>query len=408
MNRTVDITIIGAGPAGLIAAMQLNKKGYKVQVLEKSTFPRFVIGESLLPACMDVLDELDLVEELKLKNHQKKTGATFCRGEEECEFFFENQHTDGWSWTWQVKRADFDKDLFDIACSRGIDILTGCEVTDVTCTKEVQTVVYSHNGENVTLSSKFVLDASGYGRVLPRLMNLESTSDLPNRGAIYSHITDENRTKKNGENIFVHSFNDNKDWIWVIPFNDNTSSVGVVGGLDTIESMEGEGKLLNFFQNFDDLKGRFEGQDLLIPIDSKKGYSVKAKTLHGDGFVLCGNSTEFIDPVFSSGVTFAMISGNLAAKLVDRQLTGDTVDWDTEYDLFLEKGLKVFKAFIRMWYDGTFQRIVFAKYTSDGIRKQICSVLAGYVWDETNPFISKGERVLKNLMRVIEFGEQEK
>jgi flavin-dependent dehydrogenase len=239
-------------------------------------------------------------------------------------------------------------------------------------------------------------------------MNLESTSDLPNRGAIYSHITDENRTKKNGENIFVHSFNDNKDWIWVIPFNDSTSSVGVVGGLDTIESMEGEGKLLSFFQNFEDLKGRFSDQDLLIPIDSKKGYSVKAKTLHGDGFVLCGNSTEFIDPVFSSGVTFAMISGNLAAKLVDRQLKGESVDWVNEYDLFLEKGLKVFKAFIKMWYDGTFQRIVFAKYTSDGIRRQICSVLAGYVWDESNPFITKGERVLKNLMKVIAFGEQEK
>jgi flavin-dependent dehydrogenase len=407
MNRTVDITVIGAGPSGLIAAMQLNKQGYNVQVLEKSSFPRFVIGESLLPACMDVLDELDLVEELKLKNHQIKTGATFCKGQEECEFFFENQHTDGWSWTWQVKRADFDKDLYEIASARGINIFTDCEVTKVTCTKDVQEVVYIKDGEEVILRSSFVLDASGYGRVLPRLMNLEATSDLPDRGAIYSHITDANRTKKNGENIFVHSFNDDKDWIWVIPFNDQTSSVGVVGSTDTIKSMSGEGKLLEFFQNFQDLNGRFEKEEFTIPVDKKIGYSVKSKSLHGDGFVLCGNSTEFLDPVFSSGVTFAMISGNLAAKLVDRQLKGEKVDWDVEYDQFLVKGLKVFKAFIRMWYDGTFQRIVFAKYTSDGIRRQICSVLAGYVWDESNPFIYKGERVLKNLMRVVEFGEQE-
>ena len=251
------------------------------------------------------------------------------------------------------------------------------------------------------------MDASGYGRVLPRLLDLEATTDLPTRGAIYSHITDENRTKKNGENIFVHSFNDNRDWIWVIPFNDNTSSVGVVGDLSTVESLEGEGKLLNFFQNFDDLKGRFEGQSFKLPVDSKKGYSVKAKQLHGDGFALCGNSTEFIDPVFSSGVTFAMISGNLSAKLVDRQLNGENVDWQAEYDEYLAKGLKVFKAFIRMWYEGTFQRIVFAKYTSEGIRRQICSVLAGYVWDETNPFITKGERVLSNLMKVVSYAEEE-
>lgn len=404
----IQPVIIGAGPAGIVAALKLKKNGYDPIVLEKKSFPRFEIGESLLPACMDVFDDIGIIDELKSFNHQVKTGATFCRGEDSCEFLFENQHYDGWGWTWQVKREEFDKQLYEIAVSKGIEISLNTHVENVRKNSSGFDITVLKEGIESTISAAFIFDASGYGRVLPRQFNLEASSDLPNRGAVYSHITDTDRTIKNGENIFVHAFNNNRDWIWVIPFNNDTASIGIVGDIETVEKHSSLEEFNAFFKEFKDLKGRFDNQTLVREIDSKKGYSVKASSLHGEGYVLCGNSTEFLDPIFSSGVTFAVISASKAVDLFLREQKNESPNWEEEYDNFLDRGIEVFKTFIKMWYDGTFQRIVFAKYTQQSIKNQICSVLAGYVWDESNPFISKRDKVLKNLLKVIEFGEQEK
>lgn len=399
--------IIGAGPAGLIAAMKLKRNGYNPIVLEKRSFPRFEIGESLLPACMEILDDLDLIDDLKSFRHQVKTGATFCREKDSCEFLFEDQYSNGWGWTWQVKREEFDQQLYQVALSRGINIILNADVVQIEKKDKLFVVQVHTNNLNKEFVSEFLFDASGYGRVLPRQFKLEADSELPNRGAVYTHITDTNRTIKNGENIFVHAFNNNRDWIWVIPFNDETASIGIVGDISTIEKYQSKDSFEDFFKSFNDLNGRFLNQEIVRPIESKKGYSVKASSLHGDGYVLCGNSTEFLDPIFSSGVTFAMISGSLAVDLFLKEQQDEIVDWQKEYDEYLERGLNVFKAFIKMWYEGTFQRIAFAKYVQPSIKSQICSVLAGYVWDESNPFITKQDKVLKNLLKVIEFGEQE-
>src|SRR5215204_606894 len=108
-----DVLVIGAGPAGTIAASIVNKAGYSVRIVEKQKFPRFVVGESLLPRCMEALDEAGLLEAVKAKNFQQKSGAKFVWGDKLCDFSFEQQHTKGWTWTWQVKRAEFDKTLAD-------------------------------------------------------------------------------------------------------------------------------------------------------------------------------------------------------------------------------------------------------------------------------------------------------
>ena len=313
--QKVDVLVIGAGPAGTVAASYLRNQGYHVMILEKEKFPRFQIGESLLPCCMQHLEEAGLLEAVKARNFQKKTGAAFMRGDQRCEFLFSEQFTEGWTWTWQVKRADFDLTLAEATRAKGVDVNFECEVLNVTADKDRQTTEYLDiEGNTQTVQSRFIIDSSGYGRVLPRLFDLSKPSAFTPRGAVFSHLEDVNRTEKTSNNIFVHSFDNNRSWIWAIPFSDGSTSVGIVSDKEKIMDLaanDGE-KYKAFIRDFEDLNGRFKNSELKFEPRNILGYSVGVKTMFGDGFVLSGNSTEFLDPIFSSGVTFATASGLLS------------------------------------------------------------------------------------------------
>ena len=125
------------------------------------------------------------------------------------------------------------------------------------------------------------------------------------------------------------------------------------------------------------------------PVNQIGGYSANVSSLHGNGFVLLGNAGEFLDPVFSSGVTIALKSASLAVPLVDRQLRGLSVDWQTEYEQVLRKGIEVFRAYVTAWYDGRFQRLIFQPNQLLTIKLMICSILAGFVWDDSNPMTQR-------------------
>jgi len=400
-----DVVVIGAGPAGSTAAAYLNRKGYRILVLEKERFPRFVIGESLLPNCMNFLDEAGLLQAIGKYDFQVKTGATFSKEDQRCNFYFNEQHsTESWSWTWQVKRKEFDQKLIEEAQRQGVEVHFETEVIDVKTTSKLQTISYKKsNGESGDVNCKFIIDASGYGRVIPRLFNLNKPSDLHARGSIYTHIVDTKRGEIENNNIFIQSFNSNESWFWIIPFSDETASVGIVSSNQNIEDYsknDGE-KFITFLHTHPGLTERFPLAKLLFKPQKIQGYSIGVEKMHGEGFVLCGNSTEFLDPVFSSGVTLAIGSALMAAKLVDRSLKNEAVNWTSEYDDVLKKGIAVFRSYVNGWYDGTLETIFFADQVDQKIKRQICSVLAGYVWDETNPFATKHQTVLKTLAKVI-------
>ncbi|MCW5919245.1 MAG: tryptophan 7-halogenase, partial [Bacteroidetes bacterium] len=311
--ENVDVLIIGAGPSGSVASAYLNKQNIKVLVLEKQKFPRFVIGESLLPHCMDHLSEVGFIDNIKKHGFQEKTGAAFYKGKHKTEFYFNDQFSKGWSWTWQVKRADFDNILISTAIEQGVEVKFECEVNsvDASSASEQTTTYTDKSGKSHTVKSKYIIDASGYGRVLPRLFKLEEPVSTPPRGAVFCHIHDTKRTKAAGTNIFVHSFNENSAWIWAIPFSDQTTSVGVVSNVELVDEFAANNgaKFLNHIRTFGDLAGRFENEQLVFEPRTIHNYAVRSKQLFGPGYVLCGNSTEFLDPVFSSGVTLATGSG---------------------------------------------------------------------------------------------------
>jgi len=407
-TETIDVLIIGAGPAGTAAAAVFNEKGLNVTVLEKTIFPRFVIGESLLPRCMDLLEETKLLEPIKSMGFQEKFGAKFVQNGAVCEFNFSEQYTEGYTWTWQVTRADFDKKLADVVESRGVDISYESEVVSVEFYSDNVVTTFLHKGETRIISSKYIVDASGYGRVLPRLLKLDKPSNLPPRKALISHLTDAKRPELEGNVIKVEVVK-NDIWIWVIPFSNGNTSVGVVGNLDVMDDTLSVGdQIKSVIFEQPDLKERFSEAEFIFEPVEMKGYSSSVERFYGDRFVLVGNSTEFLDPIFSSGLTFALESGVKAAKLVVDELKGNEVDWEKDYVQYLDQGIQTFKSYVECWYDGTLQKIFFADNIDPSIKNRICSVLAGYVWDTTNPFVKKHNTALKTLAKVINIqGEDE-
>lgn len=404
-SKKVDVLVIGSGPSGSIASAYLHKKGLKVIVVEKSKFPRFVIGESLLPRSMEHFEEVDLLDCLKKQHFQKKKGARFIRNDEVCNFDFSKKFTKGWDWTWQVPRADFDKTLTDEIQKKGVEILFENEVIDVQFdeTGNSITKIKDKTGNTSTIKAKFVIDSSGYGRVLPRILDLEKPSKLPKHSSIFTHIKDIRRPE--GKEGTLISFDIVKPdvWLWVIPFSNGKTSIGFVGPTEFINTYKGTPyemlnemlKLSKYYNDrFCDLETEFEPKII-------QNFSKSVKRLYGKGYVLTGNSTEFLDPIFSSGVAFATESSLLAAKLVAKELLGDNVNWEREYSVYINKGVSVFTTYVNEWYTTTLQSIFFHRPENPEVKKKICSVLAGYVWDDNNPFVKKHDRVLKSMGHLL-------
>jgi len=321
--ENVDILVIGAGPSGCVAASIANQKGLKVKVVERSIFPRFVIGESLLPKCMEHLEEAGFMEVLKAQNYQKKFGARFIRGDKDCLFDFSEQFTEGCrTWTWQVPRSHFDQVLATEVQKMGVNVSFGQSVTEVEFDgSNSTTTMVDKEGNSSQVKARYIIDSSGYGRVLPRLLDLEKKTDQPARKAIFTHLTDKQRPEgAPGQQItfVIHKLD---VWMWIIPFSDGVTSVGFVGNTDYIESFKGttDERINQMIKDVPQMRERFQTQDIVVPAKQIEAFAVSAKQLYGDGFVITGNSSEFIDPIFSSGVTFATHSGLLAAKAAARQ-----------------------------------------------------------------------------------------
>ena len=405
-QESKEIVIIGAGPSGSVAAGYLEKQGASTLILEKQKFPRFTIGESLIPRCMDNFEEAGFIEVLNEQGFQKKYGARFVRKDEVAEFDFSKKFGKGWDWTWQVPRADFDKVLTDNLKSRGVEIRFETEILSIKYIEDKLWRIHTRNvtGEESEITAKFIIDSSGNGRVLARELDLEAPPKIYDHSSIFTHITENSRPAGfEGEQITFEIIN-TETWFWYIPFSNGNSSLGFVGPNSWFEEFgedrrEAFIKMLNktdfYERRFDDYSFNFEPVKL-------NNISKNVKYIHGDGFALTGNSAEFLDPVFSSGVAFATESGLLAAKLALKEVNGENVNWEEEYSAYIKKGVDVFSTYVKEWYSGKLQEIFFHGQANPQIKEQICAVLAGYVWDNTNPFVRNHSRIIENLYQLIQ------
>lgn len=411
MKKTekVDVLVIGAGPAGTVAASIISQAGYKVKIVEKLKFPRFVIGESLLPRCMDALELAGFLPALQDWGFQKKFGAKFVKGDSLCDFYFQEQYTPGWTWTWQVQRADFDKVLADTVQSFGVEVEYEATVTNIVIEgTDSTTTILNKEGEEYNIEARFIVDGSGYGRVIPRLFGLEKKAQMQPRKALFAHLTDEKRTEFDEPNRITAIVHKPGTWIWVIPFGDGTTSLGFVGDPTFFETYEGspDERLKKLIQEEPFISSRFKDSTFLFEPRTLESWSATTDKFYGDGYVLTGNVTEFLDPIFSSGVTLATVSSQHAAPLVIKTLKGESVDWENEYMKPTLQGVDVFRSYVNAWYNGTLDKIFFSKNQNAHIKKQICSVLAGYVWDQSNPYVKNHSNGLERLAEFIAFSDK--
>ena len=397
-----QVVVIGAGPSGAIASALLKRKGHDVLVIERQHFPRFSIGESLLSHCLDFIEEAGMLEAVQAAGFQLKNGAAFAWGEQYSAFDFGDTFSNGKPTTFQVQRADFDKLLADQAALQGVEIRYGETVLAVDVDRLNPLLdVTREDGSQYQLEADFILDASGYGRVLPRLLDLEAPSNFPLRQAVFTHVEDRIDCQGFDRNkILITTHPTQRDiWLWSIPFSNGRCSVGVVAAAEHFQGRSDNlDECLRSFIDETPSLGRVLANAVWdTPARTLGGYSANVKTLHGPGFALLGNAAEFLDPVFSSGVTIAMRSASMAAGVLHRQLQGEAVDWQSEFAEPLKRGVDTFRCYVEGWYAGTFQDVIYHPGSSPHIRRMISSILAGYAWDETNPFVSEPKRRLRML-----------
>ncbi|MDO8861126.1 NAD(P)/FAD-dependent oxidoreductase [Haliea sp. E1-2-M8] len=408
MIETTDVAIIGAGPSGTIAAALLRKEGRRVVVLEKTHFPRFSIGESLLPQCMEFIAEAGMLDAVNNAGFQYKNGAAFARDGLKAAFDFRDKFSVGMGTTFQVQRASFDHLLAEEAAKMGADIRFGhCIEAFAYDESDRPLLTFADSeGQRHQLSAGFVLDASGFGRVLPRLLDLELPSDFPLRMSLFTHIEDnisDSRHDRDKILIVVHPNLDDV-WYWLIPFNNGRCSLGVVAPKGFFDNEVGapEQLLREAVDASPDLVQLLVDARFDTPVSQIGGYACNVKSLWGKGYALLGNAGEFLDPVFSSGVTIAMKSASLAAPLASRSLDGENIDWESEYAQPLRLGVDTFRTYVRSWYDGSFQKVIFSQGQQTQVRAMISSILAGYAWDTDNPFVRESQRRLKTLIELCD------
>lgn len=397
-----DVVIIGAGPAGSVAAAMLSNKGYKVEVIERAHFPRFSIGESLLAQSIAYLQDAGLYDDIKAHGFQFKDGAAFHLNGVTTSIYFPDKSASGPDTTFQVMRADFDSILAKGAAKKGANVHFGQEVIAFESDEKGAAVtVKEENGEQRRIEARFALDASGFGRTLAKLCNLEYPSDFPVRRAVYGQVVDhisEPSFDRNKILVSIHP-EDKEIWYWLIPLKDGISSIGAVGPQDTIEAAGANDheRLWNLIKQVPYKAKVLERAEMFRPAATIIGYSCNVKSLVGPSYALLGNAAEFLDPVFSSGVTIAFKSASLATDLIDRQFKGDkTVDWQKEFVEELYVGIDTFRECVDAWYTGALQRIIFnrPKHMTD-VSRMLTSVLAGYAWDRDNNFVKEPKRFMR-------------
>jgi flavin-dependent dehydrogenase len=319
------IVIAGGGPGGSAAALCLRKLGHDVIVLEKLKFPRYRIGESLLPGTMSILTRLGVYDKVQAAAFTVKRSATFIwgGGRPPWSFYFATPKTAPWVFdhALQVTRAEYDKILLDAAAERGADVRELHEVTDIALPSNGgPTVVKWKNGSSEgAIETDWVIDASGQRGIIAQQLNLRQWDKYYRNMAVWSYFKGGKRFKGDLEgNIFSVTFKEG--WFWIIPLKDDTYSVGAVTGVEANERIREIGPQAFYEECLKQCPLAMEILESATQSDEVRvlrEWSYQAKTLSRGPAFLCGDAACFIDPLFSQGVHLATYSGMLSAAAID-------------------------------------------------------------------------------------------
>jgi flavin-dependent dehydrogenase len=327
-----DVVVVGGGPAGSTASTLIAQKGYKVQLFERERFPRFHIGESLIPETYWVLKRLNMLPKLQKSHFTKKYSVQFvnANGKLSAPFYFWDNKPHECSQTWQVVRSEFDQMMLENAREHGVDAQEGVRVLDVLMEdgRAVGVRIKGEDGAEREVRAKVVVDASGQVGLMQNRLRLRVWDPILNKGAIWTYWEGAYRDsgKDEGATIVIQTPSKN-GWFWYIPLHDNTVSVGVVAPFDYLFKNRGP-----YAETYEQevaacpaVKDRISKAKRVTGYFATKDYSYRATEVAGDGWVMVGDAFGFLDPLYSSGVLLALRSGEQAADAICEGLEkGDT------------------------------------------------------------------------------------
>lgn len=345
-QQRYDCIVIGGGPSGSTTAALVAERGHRVLVIEKARFPRFHIGESLIPETYWPLKRLGMLDKMKSSCFVKKYSVQFvsASGRESAPFYFDEVNPHESSQTWQVLRSEFDHMLLKNAEEHGAEVWQETTVDEVLFDKPVRrngdgaddaaepravgVRVRRGGGEPMDLAARVIVDATGANALLQKRLGLRRGDNMLRKAAVFGHYKGARREPGRDEGATLVLNIQNQDgWFWYIPLHDDTVSIGAVADIDYLIKGRGtpEQILEEEIQRCPAILPRLATAKRASPVHVINDYSYGATRCAGDGWVLVGDAFTFLDPMYSSGVFFALKSGEIASDAIhDALIANDT------------------------------------------------------------------------------------
>lgn len=403
-----DCVVVGGGPAGSTVAALVADAGHSTLLVEREKMPRFHVGESLMPETYWVFERLGVLDKMQNSEFVKKVSVQFVAssGKESQPFFFKEHDPRECSQTWQVERADFDKMLFDNAADKGAECHDNTRLRDVLLDGERATGVRLETADGTLsdVSCRVLVDATGQQAFLANRLGIRVDDPNLKKVAVWTYYQGASREagEHGGATIIMHT-ETKESWFWYIPLRDDITSIGVVGDTDYL--LKGRGKPADVFEEeltrCPGLVERLQDAERTSEFHVAKEFSYQTRQHAGDGWVLVGDAFGFIDPIYSSGVYFALKSGVMAADcIIDGLQKNDTSakqlsKWSDEF----KAGSKWIRKLVDAYYTNEFSFGAFMRdhpqfqgNLTDLLIGRIFYDEAGNIFDAMDPILGQVTR----------------
>ena len=387
-----DCVVVGGGPAGATAGTVLAQHGRRVAILERELFPRYHIGESLMPYTWFTFERLGVLDWFAEAACPKKYSVQFVSptGKVSQPFYFFETIKHPCSTTWQVRRGDFDRMLLDNARSKGADVRQGTAVRELLTDggRAVGVRAETKDGGTDTIRADAVIDASGRDTFLASKLGWKRRDPDLTKISIFTYYRGAKRDPGLDEGATTVAYIPEKGWFWYIPLPDGIVSVGVVAEANYLyrDTRDPEAIFAREAAECIWIEDHLRSGTRVEPVRVTGEFSYRAEAIGGDGFCLAGDAFSFLDPVFSTGVFMALKSGEMAADAVHRGLDagGVTAASFADYERDMRWALDQFRQLVLSFYNQTFSFRDFIRAHPD-LHPQLVDALVGNVFADLGP-----------------------